>query len=292
MLAGAATICAVNGMAGGLTTAAAWACAGTCSARTSRSIGPLATVATGNVVGVVATIAFALVAVGRPDVGGAGDVLAALGYAFGTMSGLLLIFRGYSIGKVSLVSAMVSTNGTVAALFSVLVLGEYLPSAAVAAMVVTGLGVALTALRPDPPVPGRSDRAGIVFGLLGAAAFAGAILSGDHAGSLDPLWVVATGRVVGLIAITLPYLVLRGVPRVPRPVLPFAIGSPLFDATGFAALLIAGENGIAVPAALSTLNVPLLVVLGAVVFRERPRPMQLLGILITVTGVAALALTR
>lgn len=282
----------MNGIIGGLTTAAAWACAGTCSARTSRGIGPLATVATGNVVGVVATTIVALAVAGSPQASGPADWLAAVGYGLGTMAGLLLIFRGYAIGKVSLVSAMVSTNGTITALFAVLVLGEQMPAAAVLGMVMTGAGVGLTALKPEPAAAGRSDRLGITFGLLGAVGFAAAILSGDHAGSLDPLWVVAIGRAVGCLVITAPYLVLRGRPRVPREVLPFAVGSPLFDAVGFAALLIAGEDGIAVPAALSTLNVPLLVVFGAVVFHERPRPGQLVGMAVTLCGVVILTLTR
>ncbi len=282
----------MNAMAGGLTTAVAWACAGTCSARTSRSIGSLATVATGNVVGVVVTVLVALAVAGAPHADGAADWIAALGYALGSMVGLLLIFHGFTVGKVSLVSAMVSTNGTVAALFAVLVLGEVLPTPAIIAMTVTGLGVALTALRPEPAARGRSDRVAIAYGLAGSAAFAAAILAGDHAGGLDPLWVVATGRIVGFLAISIPFVLLRGVPRVPREVVPFAVGSPIFDAVGFAALLIAGQDGIAVPAALSTLNVPLLVVFGAVVFKERPRPNQLAGMLVTIAGVAALALTR
>jgi drug/metabolite transporter (DMT)-like permease len=279
-------------MAGGLTTAVAWACGGLCSARTSRSIGPFATVATGNVVGVIATVTVAVVATGAPRADGLRDWAAALGYALAAMVGLLSVFRGYSVGKVSLVSAMASTNGTLAALLAVLLLGETLPAAAIAAMLVTGAGVVLTALQQEPPLPGRSDRAGILFGLLASLGFGSAILFGDQAVTLHPLWVIAVGRIVGLFVLTLPYVILRGVPRVPRSVVPYAIGSPLLDATGFAALLIAGESGIAVPAALSALNVPIIVVLGAVALDERPRPVQLLGILLTVAGVITLALTK
>ncbi len=40
------------------------------------------------------------------------------------MVALSMIFRAYSMAKVGLVSAIVSTNGTIAALVSVAILGE------------------------------------------------------------------------------------------------------------------------------------------------------------------------
>jgi drug/metabolite transporter (DMT)-like permease len=193
------------------------------------------------------------------------------------------------------VSAIVSTNGTIAAVFSVVVLGETLPTAAVLATLVVGAGVALAAFREGDPSTGPrggSDRKGALFALVGACGFASAVLCGAQAEQLDPIWVVAVGRLFGLVIVTVPIALMGRLPRPDRQILPYAIGSPVLDAAGFSALLIGSRDGVAIPAALSTLSAVFLALVGHLMFRERMSRLQWAGALTTLAGVATLAATR
>jgi drug/metabolite transporter (DMT)-like permease len=283
------------GIVGGLLTALFWGCAGTCSARLTRALGPLQALALGNMIGVVLVPLVALGWLGMPNGVSAEDWLRAVGYGLGTTGALAAIFRAYSLAKVGLVSATVSTSGAIAALVSVALLGEKLPRPAVIAILVTAVGVAAAALREDPtgtgPI-GGSDRRGSGFALLGACGFATAVLVGSGVENLHPIWVVAIGRVVGTVLVSAPVIVRSGLPPVPRSLVPFAIGSPVFDAAGFAALLVASRHGVAVPAVLATLSVIVLTLVGVVVFRERLSRLQWVGVATTLLGVATLAATR
>jgi drug/metabolite transporter (DMT)-like permease len=285
----------VIGVVGGLLTALLWSGAGTCSARVSRAYGPLRALALGNLIGVVAVPLAALVWVGPPASAPWTDWLRALVYGLGTTCALASIFRAYRLTKLGLVSATVSTNGTIAALVSVAVLGEHLRRLAFAAVLVTGAGVAAAALREETHLAEHgdaSDRRGMAFALLGALGFAIAVLAGSGADELQPIWIVACGRVIGFLAITVPAVSRGRLPRPTRPLLPYVIGSPVFDAAGFATLLVASRDGVAVPAVLATLSVVFLALVGALAFRERLGRLQWAGVALTVLGVAALAATR
>ena len=284
----------MTGLLGGLLCAVFWCGAGTCSATCARAFGPVPSLAMGCLIGAIAVPAVALVWVGAPAAP-LTDWLWAAGYGVGTMVALSMIFRAYSMAKVGLVSAIVSTNGTIAALVSVVILGEHLPASAVVATLVVGAGVCLAALRDGDPATGPkggSDRAGSLYALIGACGFAGAVLSGAQTSELDPIWVVAGGRAFGLVAVTIPVALAGRLPRLDRQILPYAIGSPVLDAAGFAALLVGSRDGVAVPAVLSTLSAVFLALIGYFVFRERLSRLQWAGALTTLAGVATLAATR
>lgn len=284
----------MTGLLGGLFCALFWCGAGTCSATCARVFGPVRSLAMGCLIGAIAVPIVALVWVGPPDAP-LSDWLWAGGYGVGTMAALTCIFRAYSMAKVGLVSAIVSTNGTIAALVSVAILGEALPGGAIVATLVVGGGVCLAALRegdPETGPKGGSDRVGALFALVGACGFGGAVLSGAQASELDPIWVVAGGRAFGLVAVTLPIALAGRLPRLDRQILPYAIGSPVLDAAGFAALLVGSRDGVAVPAVLSTLSAVFLALIGRLVFHERMSRLQWAGALTTLAGVATLAATR
>jgi drug/metabolite transporter (DMT)-like permease len=283
------------GIVGGLLTALFWGGAGTCSARCARVIGPIATLAVGNLIGVVWLVAVALVWRGVPVDAAAGDWLRAVGYGVGSIAGLALIFRAYTTAKVGLVSATVATNGALAAILSVVVFGESVPAVVLVAIPVTMVGVAVTAWREEPPgrAGGRgATRRGAGYALAGACCFALAVLSGSHVRTLDPVWVVATGRMVGVVTVTAWVVTRHGLPRIPRTITGFAVGSPVFDGAGFLALLTAARHGVAIPAVLSTLSVLVIAALGFVVFGERLTRLQWAGVLTTLVGVATIAATR
>ncbi len=279
---------------GGLLCAIFWCGAGTCSATCARAFGPIPSLALGNVIGVATLPIIALLWVGLPPAPSTEWLWAAV-YGVGTMGALACMFRAYATAKVGLVSAVVSTNGTIAALFSLVFLGEVISGPALAAVLLVGVGVMLAALRPGDTgtgPEGGSDRRGAVYALAGACGFATAVLAGAQADDLHPIWIVAAGRVFGLAVVTVPIVLQRRLPRPERGILAYVIGSPLLDAAGFAALLIGTRDGVAVAVALSTLSAVFLALTGRFVFRERMSRLQWAGAMTTVGGVASLALTR
>jgi drug/metabolite transporter (DMT)-like permease len=282
----------VIGVIGGLSTAILWSGAGTCSARMARAVGPLRSLAIGNLVGVIVVPLVALVWVGPPAAAAPNDWLGAIGYGFGATIGLAVIFRAYSTTKVGLVSATVSTNGAIAAVLSTVFLGEHLPLGAWLSLGAIMVGIMLAAYRDDPGDGGGDARRGMTYALLGAALFGGAVASGSTVDGLQPIWVVAIGRAIGLLIVTLPLALRRDLPRIDRSLAPYAIGSPVFDAAGFIALLVATGDGVAIPAVLSTGSAVLLAIAGALFFHERLSRLQWLGVATTVAGVAALTALR
>ncbi len=282
------------GIIGGLSAAIFWCGAGTCSARLARSVGSLQALALGNIVGFVALVAIALVWVGPPDPAGVKDVLIALAYGIGTVGGLAAIFRAYELTKLGLTSAMVAANGSVAALASVLFLNESLPVPAWVALVVVGLGISVVALASGggARLAGGGSAKGIGFAALGALGFGLAVAAASAADTLHPVWIVAAGRLVGLVVVTIPLMLAGRLPRPERALWPYVVGSPFFDAAGFIAVLIGSRDGVAIPAVLSNLSCVLLVAVGAVAFHERLTPLQLSGATLTLLGVVALTLLR
>ena len=257
----------------------------------ARAVGPLCSLAVGNLIGVVIVPIAALLWVGRPHGAPLDDWLGAIGYGLGATLGLGSIFRAYAVTKVGLVSPIVSTNGSIAAILSMLFLGESLPAVALLALLVIAAGIGLCAYRTDSG-SGEREREGLAFGLLGAALFGGAVVSGSTVQALDAIWVVAIGRVIGVAIISLPLALRRELPRIDRSLIPWAVGSPFFDAAGFAALLVASRDGVAVPAVLSTGSAVLLALSGVLVFGERLSRLQWVGVVTTVAGVATLAALR
>ena len=227
----------MTGLLGGLFCAIFWCGAGTCSATCARVWTPVRSLAMGCLIGAIAVPIVALAWVGVPHAP-LSDWLWALGYGIGTMLALAMIFRAYSMAKVGLVSAIVSTNGTIAALVSVAVLGESLPPAAIIATLIVGTGVCLAALREGDPATGPrggSDRLGAAFALLGACGFAAAVLCGAQGQDARP--DLGGGGRAAVRADRRHVADRAAGPAAPAPdreILPYAlIGSPLLDAAGF-----------------------------------------------------------
>lgn len=124
----------------------------------------------------------------------------------------------------------------------------------------------------------------MAFALLGACGFATAILVGSDLESLGPIWIVATGRAVGVVVVTVPLALARALPRPERGLWPWLLGSPAFDAAGFAALLLATQDGVAVPAVIANMSVVLLSLIAMVVFDERLGRVQWLGVATTLVA--------
>ena len=139
---------------GGFAAAAFFATATLCSSRSSRMVPPSSVLAWVMITGLVVLLPVLAVS-SPPDLGlsGTGWLLVSGG---GNVGGLLLAYSALRIGKVGVVAPIVSTEGAIAAVLSVLA-GEPLSTAAAMLLPVIALGVMMAATgspaEVDPSAP-------------------------------------------------------------------------------------------------------------------------------------------
>jgi drug/metabolite transporter (DMT)-like permease len=138
---------------------------------------------------------------------------------------------------------------------------------------------------------GRRSAAGASWALLAAAVFGVTFLLYAHADAIAPVSAVAVSRVVAL-AIVLPLLLVRRGALLPRPSLRRLAPLPgLCEAFGLILSATALTSGsVAVASVMIAQFATFAVILGLVVFRERPAAHQLAGVALTIAAVTALGL--
>src|SRR4051794_16744535 len=171
-----------------------------------------------------------LVVAGPPDHVDAADVgwLALSGAA--NVAGLLLVYRALSIGKVSIITPITSTEGAIAALLAVLA-GERLGAVTAALLAVVVAGVVLANRGEEHGSPGAHPRRATL--LAGGAALifgCGLYATGRASQSLPLVWAVLPPRLIGVVVVTLPLLARRRL-AVPRPAIPLVVLAGLCEVT-------------------------------------------------------------
>jgi drug/metabolite transporter (DMT)-like permease len=282
----------VLAIVGGIGAAVFFATATLCSSRSSRLIPPSSVLAWVMLTGMVVTVP-AVAFVGRPhDVTGSEFAWLAISGA-GNVVGLLFAYSALRIGKVALIAPILSTEGALAALISVLD-GESLETASAFLLAFIVVGVALAAAAPDPDrqvVDGPGLRP-ILFASLGALAFGASLFATGRASATLPVpWVLLPARLIGLVALTLPLALTRQL-RLTRRALPLVVTGGLCEVLGFASFALGSRHGLAVAAVLASQFAAISGLAAFVLFRERLSRLQLSGVTIVVVGVTALSIVR
>ena len=280
---------------GGLGAALSWAIATLASSRSSRMIGPMSVLGWVMAVGLVAAIGPALLAspMHLEPLQLAG--LFALGLCHNT--GLLLTYAALSIGRVSIVSPIVATEGALAALLAV-ILGETLAIPMLIMLGVIAVGVVLAAYERKPgegqvvqsAAAAANARRAAILAVAAAFAFSvGLVLSGKlGAAGIPPAWVIVATRLVGILLIALPLIVTRRF-RLSRAALPLVVLAGLLEALGSGIYVIAATADIAVAAVLSSQTAAIAAVGGFLLFHERIQRVQVVGIVLIAAGVTILS---
>jgi drug/metabolite transporter (DMT)-like permease len=282
---------------GGLGAALSWAVATLASSRSSRMIGPPSVIGWVMIVGLGASIVPAVASTSAPI--GPLELVELLLIGVSYSTGLLLTYAGLAIGRVSIVTPIVATEGAVAAVVSV-ALGEQLPAATAIVLAIIAAGVVLAAVErtvEEEAAPASADRANqrraVGLALTAAAAFSvGLVLAGKvGAAGISPAWVIVAGRGTGTLAVAVP-LALRGGLRLTRPALPLVIVSGLLEALGSGLYVIAASVGIATAAVLSSQFAAIASVTAFILFGERLQRVQVAGVVLIAVGVTVLAAVR
>jgi drug/metabolite transporter (DMT)-like permease len=223
--------------------------------------------------------------------------------------GLVLVYTAFGAGKVAVLAPIVSTEGAMGAVISI-ILGEQiaLPIIVVLALIAAGVLLAAsertaaeTVVEPGGlaavELVGSTSPSGHREGGLRAVAFALAAAflfginlysSGRIGAELPLVWAILPARLAGAVGVALPLLVL-GRLRMTREAVPFVVIVALGEVIGTAAYAFGARQGIAVAAVTSSQFGAIAAIVSVVLFGEKLRRLQVVGVAVIAAGVAMLA---
>lgn len=303
-----------------------WAIATLCSSRSSRMIGPMSVLAWVMIFGLIVSIPPTIAALPTMGPVSTPQILGMLVNGLSYTGGLLLAYQALVIGRVSIVTPIVSTEGGVSALASV-VLGEPLGAPTALVLAVIAIGVVLASIdrradetaevdsaavvdpddpagmipAPTAPEPSarprhrREDpaatRRSVLLAIAAAAAFSVGLITSARLGDVPISWILLSSRAVGVVLIAVP-LAMRGKLRLSRRALPLVVVSGVLEALGSALYVTGAHASPATAAVLSSQFAAIAAVAAFLLFGERLARVQLAGITLVTIGVTALAIVR
>jgi drug/metabolite transporter (DMT)-like permease len=303
----------VTAIIGGLVAAVLWAAATLSSSRSSRMLGSRVVIAWVMIVGAIVGLPVALLSPAPAEVRPESIAIVLLsGVCY--VIGLQLAYMALRIGKVSVIAPILSTEGALAALLAI-ALGDALALSAAVLLGVIVVGVVLASLErsgPDVPAgdldlvldpaevaaspedgPSRmvTERRAVVLSVIGALVFGvGIVAAGRSAQVLPVAWVAVTARAVGIVLVALPLVVTRRL-TVTRQALPLVIVAGVGEIVGSMASAWGSRESIAVTAVLGSQFAAIAAVGAYLLFGERLARIQVVGVVLIVAGVSALAAT-
>jgi drug/metabolite transporter (DMT)-like permease len=277
---------------GGLGAATVFATATLCSSRSTRMIGAGPVLAWVMLLGFVIVVPWAA-AEGVPEGLDASSVGWLVVAGLGNVVGLLLAYSALRIGKVGVVAPIVSTEGAIAAVISVIA-GEQIARGVGVTLGVIAVGILLAAATRDAEETlVRGVDCAVALYAVGAAVSFGFSLYATARVSADlPIvWALLPARVVGVLAVAVPLAVTARL-RLTRTALPLVGASGIAEVAGFFLFAIGSRHGIAVSAVLASQFGAIAGVAAFLLFRERLASVQLVGVAMIVVGVSVLSVLQ
>lgn len=278
-------------IAAGLGAALCWASATLCAAQASRIIGAWSVLAWVMLIGLTITAPVAAFSGIPRELRGTEVVWIVLAGA-GNVAGLLLAYEAMRRGKVSIVAPISSTEGAIAALLAVAT-GEALGvSSAILLALIVG-GVVLASLASADVEGGGAHPVGA--SLLAAAAACtfgvGLFATARVSNALPLVWAVIPPRLLGVAVVALPLLLARRV-RIEAAAIPLVLVSGVCEVAGFTSYSLGARHSVAVSAVLGSQFAAFAALAAFVLFRERLRLAQIIGITVIAVCVALLSAIR
>jgi len=235
-------------------------------------------------------------------------------------AGLNLTYAALAIGKVSVVAPIVATEGALAALIAV-ALGDTIGLTAGVMLIVIAVGVVLASLEParpevpvggidiaadalDGPAPPEAGSAGTrltgqpsdaetrraaILSVCAALIFGvGLVATGKAAGLVPVAWVAVAARLVGVVAVTIPLIARRRF-TITRAALPLVLVAGIGEVFGSMLSAWGSRDSIAITAVLGSQFAAIAAVVAFILFGERLSRVQVVGVVLIVSGVTLLA---
>ena len=280
----------MTGVLGGLLAALMWGTSTAIASRSTRMIGSQQVLAYVMLTGLVIMAVAAPVVEGVPDVTGRG---AAWALAAGRRLGgrpWLRVSRPCGSARSAWWRRSPPCEGALAAVFSVILLGEQLSLGVALALAVVACGVVLVTFHAQPvrPAPAPGAAGGLVGGRVRLRA--GGELAGGRGDRpvLDDPGVARGGRGVRGGAAGR----CRGSCGCRGRALPLVVYSGFAEVTGFVGYITGAQHGVAVPAVLASQFAAVAAFISFLFFGERLSRMQVCGAVLIGTGVATVAVLR
>ena len=295
---------------GGLGAAFCWATSSMASARAARVLGSWATLGWVMLIGTAMAIPATIVAGGGATFDETAIVLLVVS-GISNVIGLLLAYTAFQRGQVAIVAPILSTEGATAAVIAVL-FGEQIAIAAALVLTLVAVGIVLAssggADEPASAEPGglaaeseplreasghrRSTGPVLPIALAAVACFGINLYATGRLGATLPIvWSILPARLTGAVFVALPLLA-TGRLRLTRTALPFVIVVAVAEVVGMAVYAFGARDGVAIAAVTSSQFGAIAAIGSVVLFGERLRRIQVIGIAIITVGVAALAAIR
>jgi drug/metabolite transporter (DMT)-like permease len=278
----------------GLGAAVAFAVSTLAATRSTRLIGASSTVA--GVVAVGLPLAAALALVDRSGVTMSVAPLLAIS-GIGNVVGLGLAYAALRHGRVGVIAPLVSTEGAVAALIAILA-GARAEPVLVIALAIVAFGGALTAASAQPGVqdaaltaaPDRMTPAtSALLACAAAVSFGVSLYATGRIGQELPFgWAALAPRVAGTMLVTLPLAATSRL-RLNRRALAMVGIAGVAEVVGYVCVGLGARSNLAVTAVLASQFAALAVIGAVLLFGERLRRVQQLGVVAIAIGTALVA---
>lgn len=230
-----------------------------------------------------------VIAISGDPVPGARDLaLGALAGVAGVV-GLACFLRALSIGTMSIV-APISATGVALPVFVGVASGDRLSAIVALGIVVAVLGVILASREQHEDAAGAAiGRSSIVFALMAAVGFGSYFALADAAAGGGVWWLLATSRILPVPALLL-FVWSRGMRPPPRSRVFILVAAGTIDCTATGLYALATTKGaLSIVAVVGSLYPVVTVLLARTFLAERIRPIQQVGVVAALAGVAMIA---
>src|SRR3954451_8705466 len=254
------------------------------SARASRLIGATPTLAWIMIFGLV-LIGPVAVWNGVPSSLDQRDAVLLLIAGAGNIVGLMLTYKAYRFGKVGVIAPINSTEGAIAAVIAV-ASGDTLVAAQAVMLAVISVGVVLAAAEGAETEIARTHHwRSVTYACCSALCFGASLYATGRVGQSLPIsWVILPTRLLGVVAVALPLLLRRRL-VLTRVALPLVLACGVGEGVGFTAFALGARDSLAISAVISSQFAGLAAVAAFVLFGERLRRIQVVGVVGIALGV-------
>lgn len=212
----------------------------------------------------------------------------------GSVFGGLALYRGLAGGNMAVAAPLSAVGSAIIPTVVGVAGGDRLAPLAIAGVIVAFPAIWLVS-KPSGGTAGPSVRSGTVDGLIAGAGFGLLYVGLGKAGDSSGLWPVFAGELIAVIALIVVYLIVRPEPARIRTgrasLLALAVATGVLSVAASILFFFATHAGmLTVSAVLSSIYPGFTVLLAAALLRERPGPLQLLGLGLCAVAVVSIAL--
>jgi len=201
-----------------------------------------------------------------------------------TVAAMILLYQGFAVGSMSIV-APISATGVILPVTLGIVLGDQLTRLQAVGIVSAILGAVLAGRERSKQGPARAT-AGVWLAVGAAVAVGLYFIAIDRASEVDPYWAAVIARLTYGLVLLLLLAAARPRMRIGRPHLPGLVVCGTLDSlAGYSFALATSLGLLTIVSVVGALYPAVTVVLSTLVLKERPHPVQVVGVGLALGGV-------